>query len=561
MPDQPVTEPLLDADRLGQTGPDELLCMLRERVADSVDSAAKLESKAEAERQLAARCRHLVRELAGINRTPLPQAGRFLEELRSVSARLAQDCVAPGNRDNPFRTTWEAALRRHRTLVSQLEQAVAGYTASQTVSSLRQALLEVFSDRCRAAGWFARQASPCEGADGMETLNRALELDPGFAAAYCARGYILAGRRQHRLASEDFTRAVELDPSLAPAWRGLGTALRFLQEYPRALAAFDQAIRLEPHSSPAHAGRGIVHRLMEDRQGSLRDLNLAIELDPLNTQAYNNRANDLWERGEHDRALEDYNRALELNPRYIQALNNRGNLYRDLKEYDRALADFARALEIDPDHTFVFVNRGNVHADLKQYESAVADYGRAIELDPDNSDARNNRGIVFTEMGRLEQALEDFDRAIELDPRHANAYSNRALIHTDLGRPEQAAADYSRAIALKPGESTNHLNLAELHLVAERYQELLACLQRADPHLEAEDDRLLLCYLRSIALRMLKLDSRESDICFERMLARVNYVGWSFDAIDGWLEKAFIEEGARRDIARLTQQLKTKTNI
>jgi tetratricopeptide (TPR) repeat protein len=164
-------------------------------------------------------------------------------------------------------------------------------------------------------------------------------------------------------------------------------------------------------------------------------------------------------------------------------------------------------------------------------------------------------------MGRRDLALEDFNRAIALDGRHANSYTNRAMIYADTGRTDLAIGDYSRAIALRPEKSANHLNLAELYLVSERYQELLACLQRADPLLREEDDRLVLCYLRSIAQRMLKLDFRESDLCFERILARVAYVGWSFDAIEGWLGKAYIEEEPRRDIVRLTQQLKAKTKI
>lgn len=561
MPESPASDILLDAERLRQASLEELAGILQERVADSVGSSSRLESRLEAERLLAARCRLLVAELSAIGRTPLPQAARYLEELKSFASRIAQDCLAPANRDNPFRQSWERALRRHQSLASALEQAMASYAASQNAFSLRQAMLDVFLGRCRAAGLFA--SASCQERDdrARDLLTDSLEADPGLAAALCGRGLLLAEGKQHRLAADDFLRAVELEPALAAAWRGLGTARRFLHDHPGALAAFDQAVKLDPRSSAALTGRGIVHSLLEDRQSAMLDLNRAVELDPLNTQAYNNLANELWERGEHDRALEYYNRVLEINPRYVQALNNRGNLYRDLKEYDRALADFARALEIDPEHTYAFNNRGNVYADLKQYQLALDDYSRAIELDLDHSEARNNRGIIYTEMGRKLEALEDFSRAVELDPRHAASYTNRAIILSDLGRIPEAVADYNQAISLRPGESANHLNLAELFLVNDRYQELLACLDRADPRLGDEGDRLVLHYLRSIALRMLKLDSRESDLCFERILSRVSYVGWSFDAIDRWLGKAFIEDGIRDQVSDLTQRLKAKTKI
>lgn len=561
MAENQASEILLDDERLRQSSLEELARILQERVADSVDSSARLESRFQAERLLAARCRRLVAELSAINRTPLPQAGRYLEELKAFASRIAQDCLAPANRENPFRQSWERSLRRHQSLANSLEQAMAFYASSQNASSLRQAMMELFLGRCRAAGLLASATSTDQTDRAYELLTDSLELDPGLAAAHYGRGLILAEKKQHRLAADDFLRAVELDSGLASAWRGLGTARRFLHDYPGALAAFDQAVKLDPRSSAALTGRGIVHSLLEDRQSAMLDFNRAVELDPLNTQAYNNLANELWERGEHDRALEYYNRVLEINPRYVQALNNRGNLYRDLKEYDRALADFARALEIDPEHTYAFNNRGNVYADLKQYQQALDDYTRAIELDLDHAEALNNRGIIYTEMGRTLEALGDFSRAIELDPRHAASYTNRAIILSDLGRIPEAVADYNQAISLKPEESANHLNLAELFLVNDRYQELLACLDRADPRLKEEGDRLVLYYLRSIALRMLKLDSRESDLCFERILSRVSYVGWSFDAIDRWLGKAFIEDGIRDQVAGLTQRLKAKTKI
>lgn len=561
MPENQTSDILLEFDRLQEAANGELFPLLQARVADSVAASDRMESRLESERLLAARVRQLISDLAAISRTPLPQADRFLEELRGFAARLAHDLDDKTSSDHPCRPSWERSLVRHRESIARLERAVSVYASSQALPSMRQALMSVFSDRCLAAGWFARASEAEDRSQAIDCLTMALEIDLGLAAAWCGRGRLLTEQRKYRWAAHDLSWAVELDPKYFSAWRHLGNACRFLHDYPRALSCFEQAIKLDPRSSAAYTGRGIVRSLMGEATAAFADFNSAIELDPLNTQALNNRANELWERGEHDRALEDYNQALKINPRYVQALNNRGNLYRDLKEYDRALADFARALEVDPEHTFAFNNRGNVHADLKQYELAVSDYSRAIELDPGSANAYNNRGIIYTEMGRKEDALGDFEKAIELDPKNARAYTNRALVHTELGNTDLAISDYNVAIGLAPGDSVNHLNLAELFLVSERYQELLACLQRADPHLSEEGDRLVLCYLRSIALRMLRLDSRESDLGFERILTRVTYVGWSFDAIDVWLERALIEEVLKGEIVRLTQQLKTKTRI
>ncbi len=561
MPENTASDILLDAERLRRAQNNELFPLLQARVADSVEAAAKLEQRLEAERLLAARVRQLITELAAINRTPLPQADRMIQDLRNYLSSLFRDLEDPQKNNSPFRPSWQKSWHRQKDLLASLEKAVAEYTATQNVAVLRQALMDIFAERCQACGLMSQANSAEERPAAIEHLTSSLELDPGLSVAWYQRGLLLLQDKKYRQAADDLSRAVDLNPELSPGWRHLGTAWRFLGEYDKALLCFEKSLRLDPRSSAAYTGRGIIHSLLEHKEEAFSDFNRAIELDPLNPQAYNNRANELMDRGQHDRALEDYNQALKINPRYVQALNNRGSLYRELKEYDRALNDFARALEVDPEHTYAFINRGNVYADLKQYDLALADYTRAIELDPNNSRARNNRGILYAEMGRRQEALADFDQALALDPKHASAYSQRALVQADLGRPDLAIADYQQAISLQPENSANHLNLAELYLVGQRYQEMLACLQRADPYLKDDGDRLVYYYLSSLAQRLLGLDTKDSDLAFERMLPRVSYVGWSFDAIDGWLSQVSLPEEKRQEIMKFTQQLKTKTKI
>ena len=83
---------------------------------------------------------------------------------------------------------------------------------------------------------------------GLETLNRAIALDPTDAPSWSNRGNCLAdlGRLEEALAS--YERALALNPRYAVAWNNKGNTLRHLRRYPEALAALDRAIELDPES-------------------------------------------------------------------------------------------------------------------------------------------------------------------------------------------------------------------------------------------------------------------------------------------------------------------------
>jgi len=62
-------------------------------------------------------------------------------------------------------------------------------------------------------------------------LNKSLETNPKYAAAYETRGVIYSLREQYDQAIADFNRALEIDPSFAEAYFSRGRAYYFKKEY------------------------------------------------------------------------------------------------------------------------------------------------------------------------------------------------------------------------------------------------------------------------------------------------------------------------------------------
>ena len=77
--------------------------------------------------------------------------------------------------------------------------------------------------------------------DALQSLNRALEMDPNEAAAWIGKGNVLVQKGQLDEALFCFDKAIELNPNLAAAWQGKGKALQKMGRDAEARNAFAKA--------------------------------------------------------------------------------------------------------------------------------------------------------------------------------------------------------------------------------------------------------------------------------------------------------------------------------
>jgi len=76
--------------------------------------------------------------------------------------------------------------------------------------------------------------------------NKAIELDPNFAAAYSNRGLVKKAKGDLDGAPDDFNKAIGLKPDLAAAYNNRGDAKRAKSDLDGALDDYDKAIELKP---------------------------------------------------------------------------------------------------------------------------------------------------------------------------------------------------------------------------------------------------------------------------------------------------------------------------
>jgi tetratricopeptide (TPR) repeat protein len=132
--------------------------------------------------------------------------------------------------------------------------AEAGIKAAERAVALKPDVAE----HHRILGTLCGQVIPANvlaglkyGRCAMDSINKAIELDPKSPLGYVSRGvgnYYLPGAfgGGAELALKDFQKAIQLDPKLAEAHLWMGIALRKLNRNEEARSALGKALQLNP---------------------------------------------------------------------------------------------------------------------------------------------------------------------------------------------------------------------------------------------------------------------------------------------------------------------------
>jgi len=320
----------------------------------------------------------------------------------------------------------------------------------------------------------------------LEVYDRVLEIDPDpMPTTYYNRALSKAGLGRHEQALEDYDRAIELEPDSARAHFYRAVSKASLGRHRTALPDFDRALELAPRYPEGHYNRGVCRGKLGLYREAIDDYTRALELDPGSLKPLLNRAFALARLGRHTEALEDYDRAIELEPAHPLAYHKRAVSLTRLGRYAEAIEDYDHLIEFEPSDAVACRNRGAAKAYLGRHPEALEDYARAIALDPAHPHTFFNRGRSLGALGRHAEAVADYTRAIELDPTILDAWISRGLARSELGRQAEAIDDYTRALALDPQRADAHGNrglaLGQLGRVAEAVADFTRALE-LDPN-------------------------------------------------------------------------------
>ncbi len=265
-----------------------------------------------------------------------------------------------------------------------------------------------------------------EGArKGIELLEQAIKIEPGFAPAYSniAFCYVMLGAmgqmpsdNAYRLARDYAMHALKLDANLTEVYVSLGLIYVFVDwNLKAAEKAFKKALMLKPGAANVHHAYYVYLTAVNRLDDAIKELQLAVQLDPLSLPINHSLGDAYLNAGKYKEALEQCNKTLELDKNFRSAWETKGWAHYLLGEIDKAIESFSEFQKLTGDPLKGWTGLGYVYAQTGQREKAIEclrKLDKRAEKDKDVS-LLIDYFVIYT-------GLEDFDKAFYYLERSMN---------------------------------------------------------------------------------------------------------------------------------------------
>jgi TolB-like protein/Tfp pilus assembly protein PilF len=251
----------------------------------------------------------------------------------------------------------------------------------------------------------------------IEHFNRAIRLDPQYAAPYAAlahawwmRGVFgpLSLKEVAEPAREAALAALARDDRSAEAYAALAYVQgMFDWEWNRAQATAHRAVALEPNSVDARYVNAVLLMAMGRLDQAISEIDYATRLDPLSAQVQSTYGRILYRARRFGEARVRLERALELEPRSARTYRRLANVHEQMERYDDALAALDRIdARAEPASTPLAGARARILARAGRTDEAR----RLLDQVPEDSPVRAE---VFAALGDRDAAFMSLFRALD----------------------------------------------------------------------------------------------------------------------------------------------------
>jgi tetratricopeptide (TPR) repeat protein len=150
---------------------------------------------------------------------------------------------------------WRLTTAEREAAIAVLRQAVERYPGYAPAQSMLAFMLLI-------SGYLGLVLTDSQLQQAANFAARAEELDNSDPWAHLALGYVAFVRRRTSVAAAEFQRALDLNPNFAAAHGYLGWALAFAGQSEQAIVHLEEAIRMSPHdpqNAVFYTGLAVAH--------------------------------------------------------------------------------------------------------------------------------------------------------------------------------------------------------------------------------------------------------------------------------------------------------------
>jgi adenylate cyclase len=380
--------------------------------------------------------------------------------------------------DRPLRDVFalqdEIVRRILTTLNLQIALSRRGVVISRTTENL-----EAYDDLLRGTEYFLSYTKD-GNVKAREMFERAIALDPKYAAAYASLGsnYHVGWSLAFNPDPDGMERALQmeqkalaLDDSLAPAHSTIAQIDMFKGRSAEALTEAQRGIALDPNSALGYAVLAAVLNVQWKSAEALVAIEKAMRLNPLRRVDYLfEQGGALSQLGRWEQAipaLKDFSRSY---PDFLWAHVWLAVDHFNLGDQDTARAERAqveRLIGLTPNAAMGYYALALMLNAQGKPAEVLAAAQKGLRFDPKNRGLLLWQGVSYMELGRWEDSLSALKHYVALDAEDLPAWSLFAhvflfLDHTAMGETNAAraeAAEVRREVAVDPNSSLGYLAL------------------------------------------------------------------------------------------------------
>jgi len=321
-------------------------------------------------------------------------------------------------------------------------------------------------------------------AQAQQLLERAVALDPGYAAACAQLGSTLYVAWSWQWSQDPQTleralalgqRALALDDTLPLAHGLLASVYARKNQYDQAIAEGERAVALDPNNTESYALQANMLTFAGRPREALHAIEQAMRLNPHYPALYLVWFGWAYQlMGRYDEAITAYKQLLVHNPNFLTAYPGLAGSYlsqwvfqlsQDPQTLERALEAAQRAIALNDSSAGSHVSLGYVYLGQKQYEQAIAEMERAVALAPNEAGNYASLADVLSRADKPEDALEAAAKALHLQSSGARDQHLTFIgaAYYWAGQPEEALAPLQQYLARYPNILGAHLTLAAVY--------------------------------------------------------------------------------------------------
>jgi tetratricopeptide (TPR) repeat protein len=294
----------------------------------------------------------------------------------------------------------------------------------------------------------------------VTAYNRAVELDPEFAYAWCRLSNLYDKNGYYESALKGFEHVT--DCKYKDTYT-IAAAADFMIEKSVPSLAYkyieDHRTELEK-TAEGKLVIGKEYLAQGEYQRTFAVLMQALASGPSDLEIQFTLGNAYLLAGEYKKATDLFNELVKFDPENLRYYSSLGAAYRNSGSLMESSMILESALKIDPQNTTILVDLAQTFYKLKWYQRARQLLQKAIDIDPQLDIAYVNLGVVYWFEGKKNDARRSFERASTVPVSRRASYNNIGNIFSLEQSGRKAIKAYKKADKSGKKNVTVQYNLA-----------------------------------------------------------------------------------------------------